>query len=279
MFRSPFCTSMLTNSLVAGACGLLALCSQTRAEFVSTPGGVGAATGQSSSPFSNRGDTNGNRFQQVYSSRFFDAVGPVQSISAVAFHPRQSTFLTLIGDSVTFSEISFRLSTTSREGNISFPNGISSNLDLNVGADVATVFSGPLTLSGQPGDFDYLVNFTTAFRYLPSAGNLLLEVIIPDGATVTSNGSIGFTQLASFIELPLGDDGVASAIDSDLRNNSSIGSNSSSGVVTRFTTTPVATAPVPEPTSVTIWSALIALATTLRVRSRNEHPLGQPLQL
>ena len=266
--------SILATSMIAVTTSFLAICPQAHAEFVTTPGGVAGATGMSSAPFSNKGDSNGNRFQQIYSASFFSGLGPFQSISAVAFHPRQSVFPGFIGDSVTFSNIIFSLSTTNREGNISFPNGISSDLDLNVGADLATVYSGSLTLSGQPGDFDYLVNFTSPFLYRPSMGNLLLDIVIPNGATVTTNGLIGFTQLANFIESPLGNDGVASATDADLSNSSSIGSNSSLGVVTRFTSTAVVAAPVPEPASATIWCVLTALATKLRVRGRNKILLG-----
>ncbi|MEO8269544.1 MAG: hypothetical protein ABI557_07490 [Aureliella sp.] len=273
MFRSRSFTSILSNSLVAVAAGFVVFCSQAHAEFVTTPGGVSGATGNTVAPFSNRGDTNGNRFQQVYSSSIFSAVGPLQSISAVAFYPRQGTFGSFISDKVSFSEIMFRLSTTSRNGDFNSGNYISGDLDLNAGPDEAIVFSGHLDLSGHTGGFDYLVNFDTPFLYSPSAGNLLLEVLIPNGATVSTNGIIGYTQLGNFIESTLGDDGFASATDADLSNDSSpfgsIGSNSSSAVVTQFTTNAVVAAPVPEPASVTIWCALTALATTLRVRSRD----------
>lgn len=55
----------------------------------------------------------------------------------------------------------------------------------NVGADETTVFDGPIVWEltdaepvGGPRDFEFVVPLTTPFRYDPSKGNLLTEVVV-----------------------------------------------------------------------------------------------------
>ena len=235
----------------------------SHADNVTSPPGDGVAgNGQSNRPFTNVGDTNGNRYQQVYSSDFFTGVGPLQTISAVAFRPKQGAFGSFIGSSVTFSDITFSLSTTARDADTDFPDGLSNDLDTNAGPDEQVVFSGPLTLTTDRGffdtdveDFDFFIDFQNDFTYAPAAGNLLLEVLIPANATITSNGN-NFTQLDQFTDGFPSADGTASANDADLTDGLSVGSNSTTGAVTQFTTNAV----VPEPASVALLSVgLLAL--------------------
>ncbi len=242
--------------------------STANAGVITSPSGPNpGGNGQGFAPFTIRGDTNGNRYQQVFSSEFFQAVGDSQSITAIAFRQKQGAFGSFISSQVTFSQISFGLSTTLRDANTDFPNGLSADLNSNVGADAVSVYSGSLTLtSASTSSFDYLIQFQTPFLYRPDLGNLLLEVIIPPTATVTTPGSIGYTQLAQYTDAFPSRDGTASAFDGNLLDGSSIGGNSTTGAVVQFTTNAV-NAPntanaVPEPVSGGIF-AMLALSSCL----------------
>ena len=216
------------------------------AAFVTTPPGDGVGgNGMGVDPFANVGDTDGNRYQQVYAAAFFAPVGQVQAVSAVAFRPKQGVFGAFIGGTLTLSDVTVRLSTTGRSADTDFPTGLSGDLATNPGADAVTVYSGPLTLTttrslfatGVAG-FDYRIAFQTPFIYAPGRGNLLLEVTIPAGATVGSDGR-NFPQLDSYTDGFPSRDGTASATDVDLTDGSTVGRNSTTGAVTQFTVTPV----------------------------------------
>lgn len=232
---------------------------------VTSPPGDGVdGNGQSDRPFTNGGDANGNRYQQVYSSTFFESGGGLQSISAVAFRPRQGAFGNFIPASVTFRGLTVTLSTTPRSADTNFPTGLNADLATNVGPDLTTVFSGDITLSTDRQlfdtdveDFDFLIPLQTPFLYRPSLGNLLLEVIVPARSDAVSNR---FTQLAQFTDGFPSMDGTASANDANLLNDSApfgtVGSNSTTGAVTQFTTQAV-----PEPaTMVSFLGLLIAFS-------------------
>ncbi len=211
------------------------------------------------------GDTNGNRYQQVYSSSFFAPVGPQQEITSVAFRPKQGAFLTFIGSTLNISNITIQLSTTPRNADTDFPNGLNADLASNVGPDATVVYSGPLSLStdrvlgdNDVEDFDFLINFATPFLYRPELGNLLLEVIIPPGAIISSTNAAGarannFPQLDTFTDGFPSRDGTASANDANLLDGLTIGSNTTTGVVTQFQTTAV-----PEPASLVLWGLISA---------------------
>lgn len=239
----------------------LALTLPAAAATVTSPPGDGVdGNGQSERPFTRVGDSDGNRYQQIYSADFFSADGPLQTIDSVAFRPRQGALGSFIGNSVTFSDITFNLSTTPRTADTNFPTGLNADLDLNVGLNNTTVFSGPLTLTTDRAfgdtdveDFDFRIDFTQEFIYAPATGNLLLEVIIPAGSSVSSNGT-NFTQLAQFTDGFPSTDGTASANDADLTDGLSVGSNSTTGAVTQFTTTAV-----PEPTSLALLGGSLLL--------------------
>ena len=244
------------------------------AVIVSPPGNGVAGNGQGDAPFARVGDTDGNRYQQIYSSSFFAAVGPMQSITDIAFRPKQGAFGTFIGNRLTISNLIVQLSTTTRNADTDFPNGLNGDLATNPGADATTVFSGPITLTTTRGlfdtgiaNFDFLITFQTPFLYRPGSGNLLLDVIIPAGATITSRTATGataanFPQLDSFTDGFPSRDGTASATDANLLDGLTVGSNSTTGVVTRFSSTAV-----PEPATLLAFGGL-AVAGVLGSRRR-----------
>ena len=57
---------------------------------------------------------------------------------------------------------------------------LSSTFADNVGPDNTQVFSGPfqtaVTFTGDPTNFEVVINFTTPFYYDPTKGNLLLDI-------------------------------------------------------------------------------------------------------
>lgn len=217
------------------------------ADLVTSPPGTDTpGSGQGVAPFTNIGDSNGNRYQQVYSSDFFTPVGPLQRISGVAFRIKQGSFNGFIGQTINLSDVTIQLSTTPRNADTNFPNGLSNDLDTNHGLDVQTVYSGALSLTGDDAtnNFDLAIDFQNDFLYTPVLGNLLLEVLIPATATVTANSSGRFTQIDNFTDGFPSTDGTASATDANLTDGTSVGSNSTTGAVTQFTTTAV-----PEPAS------------------------------
>ena len=270
---------------IAAAVFVIATASSSYAVSVTSPPGDGVDGNLSSeAPFTRVGDTNGNRYQQIYSSSFFSGVGPRQSISAVAFRPRQGAFLSFIGNQVSFTDLLVNLSTTTRTPDTTFPTGLSADLDLNVGSNAQTVFSGPLTLSTDRlfgdtdvEDFDFLIEFTDPYFYELSAGNLLLEVIVPAAARVTSNGN-NFTQLAQFIDGFPSTDGTASAIDANLTDGLSVGRNSSTGAVTQFTTTAVSEmSAIPEPGSIALLGGMGITALAARRRRLGRRAAGSSM--
>ncbi len=232
------------------------------ADTVTSPPGEGTpGNGQGVAPFTNIGDTNGNRYQQIYDADFFSSVGPIQSISGVAFSIKQGSFGGFIGQTINLSDVTIQLSTTARDANTDFPNGLSNDLDTNHGPNLTTVYSGALSLTGDStaNNFDLSIAFQDEFIYTPGLGNLLLEVLIPANATVTANSSGRFTQIDQFTDGFPSMDGTASATDANLTDGLSIGSNSTTGAVTQFTTVAI-----PEPTTAALLTGLGLLGLTRR---------------
>jgi hypothetical protein len=112
------------------------------------------------------------RYQQVYdASQFAHLKNGGGLINRIAFRGH--------GPGVPFSgtvpQLQVNLSTTGKT-----PDGLSSTFADNVGANDTQVFSGPLqttvTFSGDPSNFEVVVNFTTPFFYDPGKGNLLVDI-------------------------------------------------------------------------------------------------------
>ncbi len=119
------------------------------------------------------------RYQQVFDAAQFSRLNPGGGlINRIAFrgHGPGSPF------TGTVAQLQVNLSTTSKT-----PDGLSSTFADNVGADDAQVFSGPLqtavTFTGDPTNFEVVINFTTPFYYDPEKGNLLLDVRNTQGGT------------------------------------------------------------------------------------------------
>src|SRR4029077_18250886 len=119
------------------------------------------------------------RYQQVFGASQFSRLNPGGGlINRIAFRGH--------GPGVSFTgtvaQLQVNLSTTSRS-----PDNLSSTFADNVGADDTQVFSGPfqaaVTYTGDPTNFEVVINFTTPFFYDPAKGNLLLDVRNTQGST------------------------------------------------------------------------------------------------
>ena len=98
-------------------------------------------------------------------------------------------------------------------------------------------------MSGGPQPFDYGFELQTPFDYDPTMGSLLLDVTVPDDATVTAVGP-GFGAVDSFdatVDRP--------DLDGTASKNGDAGATST-GLITQFTSVPV-----PEPASLGLLAA------------------------
>jgi hypothetical protein len=118
------------------------------------------------------------RYQQVYSSDLF--LGPV-IITGLAFSPDTTGTYT--------ADVTLRLTTTTVA-----VGALSSTLDDNVTLPLTTVFSDggfSQAVTGGADTFSLFFDFSsTSFLYDPSAGNLLLDVLIDD----KTYGGFGFSR-------------------------------------------------------------------------------------
>ncbi len=204
------------------------------------PGGL-----QSPSPFRRGSNALGNgagaHNQIVYSSDFFTGTGSPISITAFSLRPL-SDFL---GSDVSITQTTIRLSTTSAS-----ESTLSETFADNLGADAQVVFDGALTIdstptpaSGGTNAFDQIVTLQTPFVYDPSEGNLLLDVVVPVDATVTTNGFFGSLAFDT-VNLPA--DGIGSVV--NLTDGDATGGTvSTAAAVTQFTFDVV-----PEPASLSM---------------------------
>ena len=119
------------------------------------------------------------RYQQVFDASQFSRLNPGGGvINRIAFrgHGPGTPF------TGTVAQLQINLSTTSKT-----PDGLSSIFGENVGPNDAQVFSGPfqtaVTFTGDPTNFEVVINFTTPFYYDPTKGNLLLDVRNLQGGT------------------------------------------------------------------------------------------------
>jgi hypothetical protein len=204
----------------------------------------GPATGnaQAPTPFNFYGSS-GSRVQQIYDSSFFPGDELINGFSFRAF-PGAAPSL-FFGNSVDISDVVIRLSTTATGANESGSLPSATFAD-NLESDVTTVFSGALHLTTAatgtgPQPFDYTVSFSQPFMYDPADGNLLLDVTIPSGATVSGPG-FGFLTFDTVNTI---DDGIYSVVNiSD--GGAASGTPSTAGAITAFS---VSSAAVPEPST------------------------------
>ncbi len=261
---------MTKNAMVGTILGLALVSWGSGAGFaavVVSPGGyastVGSGGGGLPGPIPNNYGTTGNRFQEVYNASEFSALGSSELITKVAFRAKPSQFAFALGNSVTVSNIVVTLSTTASSADFNSPNYISNTFANNVGADVTTVYSGPITFttSGTVNTtaFEYVINLSTPFLYSKGAGNLLLDITTPDGSTTSGPGSVGYAPVDYASDSPSSPDGAAIAFNG-ATSASPIGSNSVASVITQFTTTPV-----PEPATLSMAGVgLVALVARRR---------------
>src|ERR1700678_357212 len=204
----------------------------------------GPATGNAPAPTPfNFYGSSGSRVQQIYDSSFFPGDELINGFSFRAF-PGAAPSL-FFGNSVDISDVVIRLSTTATGANESGSLPSATFAD-NLESDVTTVFSGALHLATAatgtgPQPFDYTVSFSQPFMYDPADGNLLLDVTIPSGATVSGPG-FGFLTFDTVNTI---DDGIYSVVNiSD--GGAASGTPSTAGAITAFS---VSSAAVPEPST------------------------------
>jgi len=227
---------------------LLSACASVAAAGVIVPNALSNTEGNGNNnlPFDS---IDPQRYQQVYAASQFVDGGLITEIS---FRPDG---LVGVPFSVTINNIQIDLSTT-----LAAPDALDSTFANNVGADDATVFSGPLSLSSQdvgppggPKAFDIVIDLTTPFNYNPALGNLLLDVRNFSGLPSGDAGGFDSENLGGDpISRAVGDIGSATASTLDTE-----------GLVTQFTI-------VPEPDTralLAIGLVLVLFAWRLRVRT------------
>ena len=254
-------------SQTLGVCALMLMPAIGFAATVVAPNANAATLGNGQDNdrrfFGAAGDTDGQRFQQIYDAGQFSVLGTTENITGIALRAKTNggLFPGVFGPSVSVSNITISLSTTQRNSSIDGVNPISGQFADNIGADVKTVYNGALTATTATAgttDFGYVITFQTPFPYSKANGNLLLDVLIPAGATTTESGFSGYSRPDTQTGEALGataNDGVASAFGATATGT--IGANTTTGFVTRFTT-------VPEPASLGLLGGVILLATRRR---------------
>jgi hypothetical protein len=225
-------------------------------DMVCPPGFIATAgNSQGTSPLRPSG-TGGSRVQQLFESIYFGKE-PL-TISSISFRAYNNPARDEVRGSFNASEVNVQLSTTQAGDESSSGQRLSTSFATNIGSDVQTVFSGPLSLSSDTvtkadgtNEFDYTINFKAPFYYDPSQGNLLLDVNVPANAM-----AVGSPRLL-FDSVNVAGDGIASIIN---RNNgaATTGLYSTSGAIASFQTQ---ASVIPEPSSLSIvGAALIGLA-------------------
>jgi hypothetical protein len=202
----------------------------------------------------------GSHDQILYPASQFPGTEDISSIQFRGYPG--SSISSFTAGSFSVSNVTISLSTTSATE--MGANELSPTYASNVGANNEVVYTGPLTLTttdtNVPGGttkvFDYNVTLQDAFTYDPSQGNLLLDVNIPAGATVSGAG-FGFVTFDEVNDL---NDGLASIVSNGTPG--ATGTYSTAAPITQFTT-----ASVPEPASI---GMICAGAMGLLARRRRE---------
>lgn len=175
---------------------------------VTIPAGPGDAQGPA--PLNYYG-TGGSQTQQIYDASFFSGPTEITGISFRAYPGAAPSGF--FSNTVNVSSLTVALSNTSVSANEASGAQPSTTFSANEGANLTTVFSGAATFTTAatgtgPQPFDYTLNFTTPFLYDPSGGNLLVDFLIPQGASVSGSG-FGFLTFDNANDL---NDGVRSIV-------------------------------------------------------------------
>ncbi len=243
------------------ALALAVLAGPALADTIVAPGGPGDAQGPA--PIRYYGNT-GSEVQQIYSSTFF--TGPTQ-ITGLSFRAYPGATPGFFSNSVSVSNLIITASTTALSAYENAGLQPSTLFSANLGDAAATVFSGALTLTTAatgtgPQPFDYTINFTNSFLYNPAAGNLLLDFLIPNGATV-SGSSFGFL---TFDNANDNNDGVRSIV--NINGPGPSGVLDTSAAITQFSTAGVSAVPEPSVWALMIGGMLMA-GSALRMQRRS----------
>jgi hypothetical protein len=242
----------MTSTLAA-----LAACFVSGGAYAQTVAPAGPGNAQGPAPLTYFGST-GSHVQQIYSSDFFSGTSTINGISFRTYPGAAPSFFA--GNTVNVSNITITAGTTAASGNDS--SGLPSATFANNLMGGSVVYSGALTLTtaadGTTNPFDYTINFTNPFTYDSSMGSLILDFLIPTGATVSGNG-FGFLTFDTANTL---DDGAFSVVNI-FDGSSATGTLSTAAAITQFNLAQAA--PVPEPAT---WAMMLlgfgAAGTALR---------------
>ena len=211
-------------SVLLIALGLLIAVS-AQANSIVAPNALETVAGNSRNGFPFTTNALSMAYQQIYdASQFASASGPIE-ITAVSYRPDStSSPFTL-----TMSDVEIYLSTTSVA-----PDAMNPTFAANLGGDNTLVRAGSLTVSsdGPDGLGDWEIGFAlqNTFVYDPSQGNLLMYV--------KKNSAEGLSPAQVMdAELTIGDS--VSRLWNTSGSGATTGTLDSSGLVTRFTYTPV----------------------------------------
>jgi len=184
-------------------------------------------------------------YQQVYTSSAFGST-PI-AISGLTFY---QIFAAQFGgtDAVLAGNYNVSLSTTSVA-----VNALSTTLSSNVGADSATFFNGSLPTAPFGSSFTIT---GTAFNYDPTKGNLLMDIVVTNQASLPNGTGNGYNDAD--------DTGLSTSRAYALTNVGNFADGI--GLVTGFTFGPQHT--VPEPSSFVMAGAAVVMGLGLVRRRR-----------
>jgi PKD repeat protein len=185
------------------------LAASATAQFsIVIPNGSAATEGASSNSFTwGRGSTGGVRQQCIYDSSHFTAQGITYPIFITGLKWRPNGGAGLSASSYSTGG-TVALSTCPVD-----QTAVSTSFAANQGADLTTVYSGPVSWGAQaaqagPTPFGISIPFTTNFFYDPNLGDLNIDCDLPiqtfTGSTVQLDVDNGPTALASRVYASIG---------------------------------------------------------------------------